>query len=71
MSETKFTPGPWTCKYTGTDKDGIKKVIAGDARFPDHGNQPLVTVAECREQDANLIAAAPDLLEGDPGQSDR
>ena len=62
-AETKHTPGPWTCEFTACDKDGIKQVIAGDACFPRVGNQPLICVAECKEKNAQLIAAAPALLE--------
>jgi len=50
MSEFKHTPGPWSVKDASFDEDG-------DVRYTLEG------VKTARVADANLIDAAPDLLE--------
>ncbi|WP_022705464.1 hypothetical protein [Pseudorhodobacter ferrugineus] len=58
MTDAKHTPGPWTVdgKYVQCSKDVAQSV-----------GKRGITVADCRvvngNNDAHLIAAAPDLLE--------
>ena len=59
---TKHTKGPWTCEYTGYE-NGLRQIICGDAAYPYTGNQPLNVIALCKDHNAQLIAAAPELLE--------
>ncbi|PAQ00892.1 hypothetical protein LRP31_25380 [Mesorhizobium mediterraneum] len=58
MNETKHTPGPWQItRYKGRPH----AIVAAD---PDIGAMPIakVHIANDHEANANLIAAAPDML---------
>lgn len=61
MPYTPHTPGPWQINGLdrGTRHDG-KRVLAITAPHPEGGGQDI---AECLEDNARLIAAAPDMLE--------
>ena len=57
MSETKWTPGPWS--VDGTTDDVCIDVVAG----PDGPRFSLVLHCGSNPDDAHLIAAAPELYE--------
>ena len=76
MSDTKFTPGPWS--YEAEDHKGVygfvirgkedpamyyDAPIIGRAEFVAQHNRCHVVGAEAAEANARLIAAAPELLE--------
>lgn len=76
MTEAKHTPGPWFVGYNGLDVGCINAKIGGHAKLFDirgwgyltgggHGALGLSNDDAVRIQsaNANLIAAAPDLLE--------
>lgn len=51
---TKHTPGPW--KWQGRFSRNLAKCLSG-------GGRPLLRCIDVSDADANLIEAAPDLLE--------
>lgn len=73
MTDTKHTPGPWEASEVNEDVDdgffGNAVVIMhedDEDYLPGH-----VTISSCQpKSDANLIAAAPDLLEALEGMLD-
>ena len=65
MSETKFTPGPWK-NYApvigGTVEDCYRTIAAGLEYLPRKTEgQGFAITGYISEEDANLIASAPDL----------
>lgn len=52
MNKTKHTPGPWKIQQ----EEKGSSIRSEDSRL-------LGAIAKCHDQDAHLIAAAPDLLE--------
>ena len=55
MNPNKHTPGPWVI---GTRKDGSRWFSIGNPETGPHYQADIF----CREADARLIAAAPDML---------
>lgn len=61
MSETKHSPGPWTCEGPGEPvKDASGEVVAL-VYSEDHKSKRYYW--QCGMANRNLIASAPDLLE--------
>ncbi len=61
MNTSKHTPGPWT---KGTSNEGKECVWLNGLTEPFYGMGPDHTWIDCgTEANANLVAAAPDLLE--------
>lgn len=60
MNTSKHTPGPWT---KGTSNEGKECVWLNGLTEPFYGMGPDHTWIDCgTEANANLVAAAPDLL---------
>jgi hypothetical protein len=63
MSETRWTPGPWRVDYQTANDPGCERLAVFSAAYIDE--EPGVcagsTAWPLTREDANLIAAAPDL----------
>lgn len=62
MKQFKGTPGPWERDYDNSDVGAGQWQIAGPAEIH-YGYRCTTQQEECAIADANLIAAAPQLLE--------
>lgn len=62
MSDFKGTPGPWSCAYNGYFFDIKPKGSCQDLAIT-HANEHIGIDKVIEEANANLIAAAPELLE--------
>ena len=62
MKKFNGTPGPWERDYDNSDAGAGQWQIAGPAEIH-YGYRCTTQQEECAIADANLIAAAPDLLE--------
>lgn len=62
QSEIKHTPGPWTLGPEGKP-EARRWILMYQSEDPTLGVEPLAFVQWASEEDARLIAAAPDLLE--------
>ncbi len=62
MSETKHTPGPWSCADLGDENNPWSSWSVYHNGPLCHGGDGCATTSE-NESNARLIAAAPDLLE--------
>jgi hypothetical protein len=64
MSDAKHTPGPWKASADMVQHGCCWDVAITAIAPPDHAmyGREKIVIAECNNEDARLICAAPDLL---------